>query len=261
MSNTANTKRNQGKLSWLTVAGVVTLLVILAMGWMWLNEWQKDDTQFETISREGVVTQIQQLNRLQTVAFSVDTVITSEKQGNWYNLWQDQQKGLFIAHGRVQAGVDLAKLTPEMVTVRYGNASDADVQPSPPPATQSATSTDTDANQSVTVSTSTSAVHGSDTHRVPHIDIQLPAAEIFAVYLDDIEVYDWKTGVFGMLQADPDILNQAQISGKNEVLTRACAGGVLDMATRNAQSQVQQLFALTGARVTVRVTEPAACQM
>ena len=60
----------------------------------------------ETITREGVVTQIQQLNRLQTVAFSVDTVISSEKQGSWMKLWQDEQKGLFIARGRVEAGVD-----------------------------------------------------------------------------------------------------------------------------------------------------------
>lgn len=36
----------------------------------------------ETITREGVVTQIQQLNRLQTVAFSVDTVITSKRPGS-----------------------------------------------------------------------------------------------------------------------------------------------------------------------------------
>lgn len=35
--------------------------------------------------------------------YNVDTVITSQKQGNWYALWQDQQKALFVAHGRVQA--------------------------------------------------------------------------------------------------------------------------------------------------------------
>ena len=69
----------------------------------------------ETITREGVVTQIQKLNRLETVAFSVDTVITSQRPGSWMKLWQDEQKGLFIARGRVEAGIDLSQLTPEMV--------------------------------------------------------------------------------------------------------------------------------------------------
>lgn len=185
----------------------------------------------ETITREGVVTQIQQLNRLQTVAFSVDTVITSQRQGSWMKLWQDEQKGLFIARGRVEAGIDLSKLTPEMVQVLQPNVDEVQV-------------VDATASHSI----------------MPQINITLPPSEIFSVYLDDIEIYDWQTGAFGMMQVDPKILAQAQSMAKKEVIERACRGDVMNMALQNAQTQLQQLFALTGAVVTVTTQGAGACQ-
>ena len=189
----------------------------------------------ETITREGVITQIQQLNRLQTVAFSVDTVITSQRPGSWMKLWQDEQKGLFIARGRVEAGIDLSALTPEMVQV---------VQPEP-----------VSGNDVQNTETNTSAA------LMPQIDITLPPSEIFSVYLDDIEIYDWQTGAFGLMQVDPKILAQAQSMAKKEVLERACRGDVMNMALQNAQTQLQQLFALTGATVTVTTQGAGACQL
>ena len=188
----------------------------------------------ETITREGVVTQIQKLNRLETVAFSVDTVITSQRPGSWMKLWQDEQKGLFIARGRVEAGIDLSALTPEMVQVVQPEVNVDEVQ-------------EAGANTPVSM--------------MPKINITLPPSEIFSVYLDDIEIYDWQTGAFGMMQVDPKILQQAQSMAKKEVLERACRGDVMNMALENAQTQLQQLFSLTGAVVTVTTQGAGACQM
>ena len=188
----------------------------------------------ETITREGVVTQIQKLNRLETVAFSVDTVITSQRPGSWMKLWQDEQKGLFIARGRVEAGINLSALTPEMVQVVQPEINVDEVQ-------------EAGANTPVSV--------------MPQINITIPPSEIFSVYLDDIEIYDWQTGAFGMMQVDPKILQQAQSMAKKEVLERACRGDVMNMALENAQTQLQQLFSLTGAVVTVTTQGAGACQM
>ena len=193
----------------------------------------------ETITRDGVVTQIQQLNRLQTVAFSVDTVITSQKQGTWMKLWQDEQKGLFIARGRVEAGIDLSALTPDMVQV---------IQP------EVDANSDDKSNLPEIDTTNPASI-------MPQINITLPPSEIFSVYLDDIEIYDWQTGAFGLLKVDPKILQQAQNMAKKEVLERACRGDVMNMALKNAQSQLQQLFALTGAVVNVTTQGAGACQM
>ena len=236
MNNTNGTHK-PAKQPIATMSWVILLIGLAAIVFaIYSAQRIKEEEPIETITREGVVTQIQQLNRLHTVAFSVDTVITSERPGSWMKLWQDEQKALFIAHGRVEAGVDLSALTPEMVQV---------IQP---------TQTMTDAEDE-------QAANNAPVSTMPQINITLPPTEIFSVYLDDIEIYDWQTGAFGMMQVDPKILAQAQTMAKKEVLERACRGDVMNMALQNAQTQLQQLFALTGAVVTVNTQGAGACQL
>ena len=231
--NSTNGTQKPAKQPIATMSWVILLIGLAAIVFA-IYSAQKitEEEPIETITREGVVTQIQQLNRLHTVAFSVDTVITSERPGSWMKLWQDEQKALFIAHGRVEAGVDLSALTPEMVQV---------VQP------VQADEAQVDSNVPISA--------------MPQINITLPPTEIFSVYLDDIEIYDWQTGAFGMMQVDPKILAQAQTMAKKEVLERACRGDVMNMALQNAQTQLQQLFALTGAVVTVNTQGAGTCQL
>ena len=216
------------KMSWLLL--VIGLAALVAAIYIFQNN--NDEPEINSITREGVVTQIQQLNRLQTVAFNVDTIVTSERAGSWMKLWQDEQKALFIAKGRVQAGIDLSAITPEMVQV---------VQPT------ALTEAADDATAPLSI--------------MPQITITIPPSEVFAVYLDDIEIYDWQTGVFGMMQVDPKILAQAQGMAKKEVLERACRGDVMTIALENAQTQLQQLFSLTGATVIVNTQGAGTCQM
>ena len=232
----ANKTNPQAKKPIAMMSWIVLLIGLSAIAFaIYSIQNSTKEAPIETITREGVVTQIQNLNRLETVSFSVDTVITSQRDGSWQKLWQDEQKGLFIAHGRVEAGVDLSALTPEMVRVTQPVASDVD--------------SDQASDTNTTAST------------MPQINITLPPSEIFSVYLDDIEIYDWQTGAFGMMQVDPKIFDQAQSMAKKEVLERACRGGVMTMALQNAQTQLQQLFALTGAVVTVTTQGAGACQL
>lgn len=220
-------KKPIAPLSWL-----VLLLGVLALAWAFVTLQKKPEAEpVETITREGVISQIQELNRLQTVLFSVDTIISSQKRGSWQRLWQDEQKGLFIARGRVEAGIDLSQLSPEMVQVV-------------PPVT----------NEDAKANIDTKAL-------MPTINITLPPSQIFTVYLDDLEIYDWQTGAFNLMQVDPKVLEAAQQSAKKEVLERACRGNIMTLAAQNAQSQLQQLFSLTGAMVTVNSQGTGACQM
>jgi hypothetical protein len=232
-NNTTNSKAKKSiaMMSWIVLLAGLTAIVFA----IYTVQNITKEEPIQTITREGVVTQIQKLNRLETVAFSVDTVITSQRSGSWMKLWQDEQKALFIARGRVEAGIDLSALTPEMVQV---------IQP-----TESEVNDAENADVNAPVSI------------MPKINITLPPSEIFSVYLDDIEIYDWQTGAFGMMQVDPKILKQAQSMAKAEVLERACRGDVMTMALDNAQTQLQQLFALTGAVVTVTTQGAGSCQM
>ena len=207
---------------------------------LWQQFNQDNSPQIQTVSREGVVSRIQQLNRLETVAYNVDTVITSEQQGSWQQLWQDKQKGLFIARGRVVAGVDLSNLSPEMVQV---------TEPT---------------EQQIEAARAEAAAQGNENAPItlmPDIQVTIPPVEIFTVYLDDVEVYDWEAGgFFGMVKAEPEILAQAQAKAKQEVLKRACADGVMQQAENNAKKEMQQLFAMTGAKVSVTSQGSGACQ-
>lgn len=212
-------KRKFGKPALLFIACFMAITVIVTALW---TVKLTTKPAVSAISREGIVTDIQKMARLNTVAFSVDTVITSSKEGTWYKLWQDEQKGLFIAKGRVLAGVDLSKITADDVRVEF----DEQTNPKIPP-------------------------HAN-------ITITLPKSEIFEVFLDDIQVYDWQTGLFGMVAGDPAILTQAQESGKVEVLKKACQGDIMTLAKDNATEQVKGLFALTGASITIH-DEVGAC--
>lgn len=199
---------------WLSIVlfGIICALIIGFLTWQ-----QQNKPKIDVLTTDGVISKIQTLNRLQTVVYSVDTVITAEKQGNWYTLWQDEQKGLFVAHGKVQAGIDLNELKSEQVTIQ------------------------TDENGKQTV------------------NITLPPAKIFETYLNNIEIYDIKTGVFGLVDIDPQIFSQAQQSGKQQILTTACQSDILTLATNNAQKQIQGLFTLANVNVNVVTSNPKNC--
>lgn len=96
------------------------LLVFLVAGVAaggWFYHQHTTEKQAEVLSREGVLTQIKQLNRLESTAFYIDTIIRTEKKGDWRKLWQDAQSGLFIVRGKVLAGLDLDKITAEHVNI------------------------------------------------------------------------------------------------------------------------------------------------
>jgi len=66
-----------------------------------------------------VIYQVRSLSRLETVQYSVEKVITAETgQGIFATLFGDRM--LFVAHGVVIAGVDLAKLGPQDLQVQDG---------------------------------------------------------------------------------------------------------------------------------------------
>ena len=97
--------------------GLAALMAAYYAYFMYTAQTKLAQNQLNTISREGIVTQIHELNRLETMAFHIDTVVKSEKEGTWYKLWQDHEKGLFVVKGQVIAGVDLSKLDASDVTV------------------------------------------------------------------------------------------------------------------------------------------------
>ena len=194
---------------WLTV-----LLLCAAAGFGgWYYHDRGADDAHEVLSREGVLMQIQKVNRLESTAFYIDTIIRTEKKGNWRMLWQDAQSGIFIVRGKVLAGLDLDKLTAENVNIVDGK-----------------------------------------------VILSLPPLEILSVDLENIEVYDMKTGSFNLLPADKGVFKTVQERARAQVLASACKADILQHANRQAQLQLENLFALTQTQVSVYPAAVPVCK-
>lgn len=199
--------------SWFKIV-LLMLVICIATALISIFWYQKQQPAIDVITRAGVLQRIQHLNNLETVGFHIDTVVTSQREGSWNRLWQDQQKGLFVVSGRVVAGLNLSKLRPEQVTV-------------------------------------------SEDGKMIHI--KLPPVEILSSSLDKTEIYDIKTGLFGLVDIDPQLLTEAQTAARQQIVSTACQSGILNIANENAQKQMESLFTLTQAKVTVDSAPVPSC--
>jgi hypothetical protein len=76
-----------------------------------------------------VVNQIQRLNRLETVSYSVDTVVEGKHENTVLPDLLFGDRLILVVHGQVIAGVDLSQLKPEQVKVE-GRSVTVDLPPS-----------------------------------------------------------------------------------------------------------------------------------
>lgn len=72
------------------------------------------------VSAPDVVEKIERLNRLETVVYSLDTVVEGEESNAVLPDALAGDKLLMIVHGQTIAGVDLSKLNPENVQISEG---------------------------------------------------------------------------------------------------------------------------------------------
>jgi hypothetical protein len=73
-----------------------------------------------TVSAPDVVEKIQRLNRLETVVYSLDTVVESHESSAVLPDALAGDRLLMIVHGQTIAGIDFSKLKPESVQIREG---------------------------------------------------------------------------------------------------------------------------------------------
>lgn len=85
-----------------------------------------------TTSAPDVVEKIQRLNRLETVVYSLDTVVESHESNPILPDLLAGDKILLIVHGQTVAGIDFSKLKPESVQIRE-NGSERTIHLALPP--------------------------------------------------------------------------------------------------------------------------------
>ena len=82
-----------------------------------LGALRSGDTQIN-VSQPTVVHQIQQLQRLETVSYTMDKIISGEHSNPYLPKFLAGDRLLLVVHGEVVAGVSLASLQPSDVQVR-----------------------------------------------------------------------------------------------------------------------------------------------
>jgi Protein of unknown function (DUF4230) len=69
------------------------------------------------LSRPAVVQRIQRLQRLETVVYSMEKIVTGAQENKFLPRMLAGERILLIVHGEVVAGIDLAKLDDSKITV------------------------------------------------------------------------------------------------------------------------------------------------
>jgi len=87
--------------------------IALAIGWLLFF---RDGTRID-VSRPSVVQQIQQLQRLETVVFSMEKIVSGSQDSKYLPRMLAGDRLLLIVYGEVTAGVDLSALDPSQLTI------------------------------------------------------------------------------------------------------------------------------------------------
>ena len=103
-------------------------------------------------------------------------------------------------------------------------------------------------------------IHQETDGALPSVRVQLPPSQIFEVFLDHIEIYDWQTGVFGAKTVDAKLFEQVQQDAKMEILSKACQGDVMNFATVQASEQLKALLTMLPMNVQIDHQGAGVCQ-
>jgi len=116
------------RLSWFpaVLAGVVLTLVAIGvtvwifagLGLLQLGSMLRGGPVHINVDQPTVVRQIRGLERLETVSYTMDKIVSGERENPILPQFLAGDRLLLIAHGEAVAGVDLSKLAPSDVSVR-----------------------------------------------------------------------------------------------------------------------------------------------
>jgi Protein of unknown function (DUF4230) len=126
-SGTSSANRNAPRISGLLGVFLGILLTIGVIGGaVWLSTgvgllrllgmFRSGQTSIN-VSQPTVVRQIQQLQRLETVTYTMDKIISGERDNPYLPKFLAGDRLLLVVHGQVIGGVDLAKVQPSDVVV------------------------------------------------------------------------------------------------------------------------------------------------
>ena len=101
-----------GTFAGFALGFIAATALTLAIVWLFFRDPSRVD-----VSRPTVVQQIQQLQRLETVVFSMEKIVSGGQESKYLPRMFAGDRLLLIVHGEVTAGVDLGALDPSQLTI------------------------------------------------------------------------------------------------------------------------------------------------
>lgn len=123
-------QRGHVQISWLPgilLGGLVTLALVGTAVWLSTGVGLlhlmglPGGRTLVNVGQPTVVRQIQQLQRLETVSYTMDKIISGEHENPYLPKFLAGDRILLVVHGEVIGGVDLAKLQPRDVVIQGQN--------------------------------------------------------------------------------------------------------------------------------------------
>jgi len=123
-----STSLRQGRsfsgVAWLLTGALLSLAIVTLTVWLvtgaGLARWIANLRAVGSVipNQPTVVRQIQQLQRLETVRYTMDKIISGERDNAYLPKFLVSDRLLLVVHGEVIGGVDLTKLQPSDISVR-----------------------------------------------------------------------------------------------------------------------------------------------
>jgi len=124
----SDARRSRSAASWVAgilLGGVLTLLLLGALVWsstglglLHLFSMLRSGRTQINVDQPTVVRQIQQLQRLETVSYTMDKIISGEHANEYLPRFLAGDRLLLVVHGEVVGGINLAALQPGDVVVQ-----------------------------------------------------------------------------------------------------------------------------------------------
>ena len=92
----------------VAVGALGVLVIVRQVAFNWPGHWLARSTQID-VSQPTVVNKIQQLQRLETVVYTMDKIVSGEKENAILPNFLAGDRLLMIVHGEVIAGVDFSR--------------------------------------------------------------------------------------------------------------------------------------------------------
>ncbi len=119
-----NIERQRPPVRGILLGAAIALAVVGLAVWLWtgmgllqLIGLFRGGTTVINVNQPTVVRQIQQLQRLETVSYTMDKIMSGERNNAYLPKFLAGDRLLLVVHGDVIAGVDLGKVQPADVSV------------------------------------------------------------------------------------------------------------------------------------------------